>query len=218
MTRYDFRTRLLASGLAALAGYVDAVGFLGTGGFFVSFMSGNSTRLGVGVARSAEFAVAALALIGAFVAGVMIASAITQKAVDRRPGAVMLLVSVSLALSAAIAPLAPPLATFACVAFAMGAENLVFEADGEVRIGLTYMTGTLVKIGQRLSIALAGGDRWGWLPFFLLWLGLIAGGVIGALAYALLGVGSLWIAAGAAALLTPIVHRLAGDRRPVPAR
>lgn len=30
-------------------GYVDAVGFMMTGGFFVSFMSGNSTRLAVGL-------------------------------------------------------------------------------------------------------------------------------------------------------------------------
>ena len=35
--------------LSTLAGYVDATGFLMLGGFFVSFMSGNSTRLGVGL-------------------------------------------------------------------------------------------------------------------------------------------------------------------------
>ena len=35
--------------LAALAGYVDSLGFLQLGGLFVSFMSGNSTRMAVGV-------------------------------------------------------------------------------------------------------------------------------------------------------------------------
>ena len=33
--------------LSALAGYVDAIGFLQLGGYFISFMSGNSTRLAV---------------------------------------------------------------------------------------------------------------------------------------------------------------------------
>ena len=50
MTRYDSRRWFLAACLAALAGYVDAIGFLKLGGLFVSFMSGNSTRLAVGLA------------------------------------------------------------------------------------------------------------------------------------------------------------------------
>ena len=42
-------------------------------------------------------------------------------------------------------------AAIAAMALAMGAENAVFEREGEVHIGLTYMTGTLVKFGQRLA-------------------------------------------------------------------
>ncbi len=30
---------------------------------------------------------------------------------------------------------------------AMGAEDLIFERNGDVTIGVTYMTGTLVKFG-----------------------------------------------------------------------
>lgn len=38
--------RTLAVAAAALAGYVDAVGFLSADRYFVLFMSGNTTRLG----------------------------------------------------------------------------------------------------------------------------------------------------------------------------
>ncbi|MFZ1966902.1 MAG: DUF1275 family protein, partial [Bradyrhizobium sp.] len=41
------RNIALACTLSALAGYVDGIGFIHLGGLFVSFMSGNSTRLGV---------------------------------------------------------------------------------------------------------------------------------------------------------------------------
>ncbi len=82
---------------------------------------------------------------------------------------------------------------------AMGAENAVFQRDGEVSIGVTYMTGTLVKLGQRLAVTIIGGDRWGWVPYLMLWVGLVAGAVAGATLYAILGTGSLWIDVSSAA-------------------
>ncbi|MDB5521663.1 MAG: hypothetical protein JWQ82_1260, partial [Tardiphaga sp.] len=40
----------LAFCLSGLAGYIDTIGFISLGGFFVSFMSGNTTRLGIELA------------------------------------------------------------------------------------------------------------------------------------------------------------------------
>ena len=40
------RQALLAAGLTATAGFVDGLAFIHLGGYFVSFMSGNSTRAG----------------------------------------------------------------------------------------------------------------------------------------------------------------------------
>src|ERR1700733_12591980 len=70
-TMLDSRRNVaLACALSALAGYVDGIGFLHLGGLFVSFMSGNSTRMGVSLAsgdwpKAAE----ALGLIALFVIG-----------------------------------------------------------------------------------------------------------------------------------------------------
>ena len=191
----DRHNQRLASGLAGLAGFVDATGFIATGGFFLSFMSGNSTRLGVGVMTSGGHATLAAALILLFVTGVMAGSLIGRAAA-------------ALALAAALAALGWLMAAFLITAFAMGAENTVFEADGEVRISLTYMTGNLVKVGQRLAGALTGRRRWAFVPFLALWLAMVCGAVAGAALWPLLGLGGLWVAAGAALLLAVLSHRL----------
>src|ERR1700748_3436736 len=65
MIRAAARVKFLATGLAALAGFVDATGFIKLGGFFVSVMSGNNTRLAVGLARQSQPAVIACGLVPA---------------------------------------------------------------------------------------------------------------------------------------------------------
>jgi uncharacterized membrane protein YoaK (UPF0700 family) len=144
VNRYDRRVRTLAAGLSALAGYVDAIGFIKLGGFFVSFMSGNSTRLGVGLAHGSHDAAVAAGLIGSFVIGVIAGSLTGHIAKAYRQPAVLGLVSVVLALAASLNVAGATPFAVAAMAAAMGAENAVFEHDGEVRIGLTYMTGTRV--------------------------------------------------------------------------
>jgi len=201
MTLLDRRAQALATILAALAGYVDAIGFMATGGFFVSFMSGNSTRLGVGVAIGKDAVIVAAALVLAFTAGVVAGALVGSAAGRKRRPAVLLLVAGILALAAAIVEPGTVPGAFLLVAFAMGAENMAFQRNGDVSFGLTYMTGTLVKIGQRVATAITGGDRWAWLPFLALWLALVGGGVAGALTYTRIGTDGLWVAATVAALV-----------------
>lgn len=200
MTRYDRNSRILAAGLSALAGYVDAIGFLKLGGFFVSFMSGNSTRLGVGLAEGSMHAAIAAGLVAGFVTGVVCGTLAGRAAGAHRRMAVLLLVAALLALAAAFGAAGFAGGAVGAMVLAMGAENAVFERDGEVQIGLTYMTGTLVKLGQRLAGALTGGDRRAWRSYLFLWLGLVAGATAGAAIYPHLGLNALWIAAAAAGL------------------
>jgi uncharacterized membrane protein YoaK (UPF0700 family) len=90
----------------------------------------------------------------------------------------------------------------------MGTVNSVFQRDGEVTIGVTYMTGALVKMGQRLTGAFLGGPRWAWLQHFGMCAGLIGGAVLGALAYRWIGIHALWPAVGTAAGLTAVAWRV----------
>ncbi|WAJ28562.1 YoaK family protein [Antarcticirhabdus aurantiaca] len=208
MLRYKRRVWILAASLAALAGYVDAIGFLATGGRFVSFMSGNTTRIGVEAAAASAVALETGGLLLAFVSGVVLGSLLGRvTGIWRRPAA-LLLVSGFLACAAGLDSAGLAYVGLLLAAGAMGAENTVFERDGEVSIGLTYMTGTLVKLGQRLAEALTGGRRAAFLPYLLLWLGLACGALGGAFAYPIVGLSGLWFAALAAAMLAAVAALL----------
>ena len=77
----------LACALSALAGYVDGIGFLHLGGLFVSFMSGNSTRMGVSLAEGQWLSAAeAFGLIALFVIGAAAGSLIVLgRGTNRQP-------------------------------------------------------------------------------------------------------------------------------------
>jgi len=204
MRSYGPNSVALAIGLSALAGYVDAIGFLHLGGFFVSFMSGNSTRLGVALANTNWFnAAIAGGLIGCFVGGVVLAELLARLVGDRwRRAAVLLMQAVMLIAAAALHFESWTKPGVALMAAAMGTENTVFRRNGEVTIGLTYMTGTLVKMGQNICVALTGGPRFGWVSYFTLWFGMLCGAVIGAFIFGLIGLNGLWFAALAAVVFS----------------
>src|ERR1700712_869363 len=200
------RNVALACALSALAGYVDGIGYLHLGGLFVSFMSGNSTRLGVSLAHAHwQTAAEALGLIVLFVMGAAAGSLIVLgRSGHRQP--VVLLVEASLLTIAALAyGFGLPNIAIGAIVLAMGLENAVFQIDGGAGLGLTYVTGALVKVGQLLAAALTGGARWAWTPNLLLWAALVAGSVGGALAYAWVNLGAIWFAAAAALALSGIV-------------
>lgn len=196
--------------LAALAGFVDALAFTSLGGFFASFMSGNTTRLGVGLGSGAGGdALVAGALVMSFVGGVILSSVLVRVAGMRHRSAVMAVVTALLTLAAIVGTVTPGPLVLVLLAAAMGTENGVFNRDGEVTIGLTYMTGSLVKVGQKLAGALMGdSDRWSWVPYLALWLGFLAGVVSGAASHLRWGWHALWLAALVSALLTVALARL----------
>lgn len=205
----------LACALSALAGYVDGVGFIHLGGLFISFMSGNSTRLGVMVAElNWPKALEALKLIALFVFGAGLGSLIGQGRGRHRQWVLLLAEALLLAAGGAAYLGGAPHLTIIAIVIGMGLENAMFQADGGgTGIALTYMTGTLVRIGQLLAAALQSGSRWAWLPYLLLWTAMVSGAAIGTLAYFHLNLAAVWPAAGAAALICAITA-LAAYRKP----
>ncbi|WP_284943678.1 YoaK family protein [Acidisoma cladoniae] len=204
MTRYDRRMQLLAAGLAALAGYVDASGFIASGGFFVSFMSGNSTRMGIGVAQGVVSGALAAGIIAVFICGVVVGALAGQAAGTGRSFVVLALVAVVLGASAAAGALGVVPAAVALMAMAMGLVNNVFER--KVSVGLTYMTGSLVKLGQGIAGSLQGDSHAEWITYLLFWLSFVCGVLLGAVAYPHLGLRGLWGGALVAAVLAQVTR------------
>ena len=200
------RNLALACALSALAGYVDGVGFLHLGGLFVSFMSGNSTRLGVSLAQGHwSDAAEALGLIALFVIGAAAGSLIVFTRALYCQCWVLLAEAALLAAAALLYALGASAVAVAAMVLAMALENAVFQIEGSAGLGLTYITGALVKVGQLAAVALTGGRRWAWLPNLLLWAALVVGAVAGAGAYRWINLSAIWLAAAIALALSGIV-------------
>ena len=134
----------------------------------------------MGLPRASRSALIALFVIGAG-AGSLI---VLGHGVHRQPW-VLLAEAVLLAAGALCLCVRSAERAVAAIVLAMGLENAVFQIKGGAGLGLTYVTGALVKVGQLAAAALRGGARWAWLPNLLLWAALVAGCVCGALGLSL---------------------------------
>src|ERR1700686_3021831 len=127
-TRRNFA---LACALSALAGYVDGIGYLYLGGLFVSFMSGNSTRMGVSLAQGHWLdAAEAFGLIALFVIGAAAGSLIVLGRGAHRQPWVLLVEALLLAAAALCYGFGLSRVAVAAIVLAMGLENAVFQIHG----------------------------------------------------------------------------------------
>ena len=179
MHRYDPARQRLALGLAGLAGLVDATGFVVAGGYFTSFMSGNTTRMGVELVERPALALAPLGLIACFLTGVIGGALIGRRFRGRHKRVMLGLIAALLAGGAALLVTGLPIPFLATSAMAMGLANNVFARDGEVTVGVTYMTGALVRFGQGVAARLAGESLPSTRGYGLLWSALAVGAAAG---------------------------------------
>lgn len=188
--------RALTFLLAATAGGVDAVGFLSFEEVFVSFMSGNTTQLGVAAGLGDTRGAASSALpVVLYVAG-SCAGALVALRARRRAFRAVLLLETLLLVGAATLPGAGNEAApgFALLVLAMGVQNAALNRTPAGNVGVTYVTGTLAKIGRLVAARLGGSREAGREAGGLarLWLCFALGGAVGAFAHARLGFGALW--------------------------
>jgi uncharacterized membrane protein YoaK (UPF0700 family) len=178
--------RQLALGLAltAAAGMIDVVGFIELGGFYTSFMSGNTTQLGAGLAGMDGMVVAlplgliAMFFIGSFLGAYVAGSKFGGTAVL---GLVLSGLALTLALQAAGLPSSQSMLVLAASA---GAQNAILTQNGAARLGATFITGTLFAAGQDLARAVRGQvPPFRWVQQLMVWCALLVGALIGAVAY-----------------------------------
>lgn len=165
--------------LSVLAGMTDAIGFMATGDF-VSFMSGNTTRLAVSLGSAELGPVLRLALvIAAFVLGNALGVIVAARS-GRRHWPLLGVIALLLAVAGMLSEPMQLLALLAAVT-AMGMINAVVEEVNGLPIGLTYVTGALSRFGRGLGRTLLGQQRLGWRVQLVPWSGMFIGAVLGVL-------------------------------------
>ncbi|MCU1395245.1 MAG: hypothetical protein JWM34_3673 [Ilumatobacteraceae bacterium] len=166
----------LAIALAATAGFVDAFIFVRVAPVFVANMSGNLIRLGIATgAVTGHAAEGSLAALGGFFLGVVIATSFVDRHVrrDRVPNAVVLLLLESVLLASLPVIIATASITYSATiepidylvvvigATAMGIQAVALRRVGDVAVSTTYGTGAVVRLGEKVALALRGAERTG---------------------------------------------------------
>lgn len=149
------RQEWLAAGLAMIAGFLDAYGMI-TYKTYLSFMSGNTTQTGYETGQGHFWAAVPSALAIVFFLGGSIAGALlTHSAVRRIRRLVFGMVAFSLALIVGLTRLGflSDGVGIAVISFAMGAMNTALSRVGTESVSLTFVTGTLTRIGVHLALA-----------------------------------------------------------------
>ena len=173
--------------LAALAGVLGATAYIRSAGYFVTFMTGNAQRAVLGYfGDDVKLSISAALLMLCFVAGVVVASVCRRHFWVAHPHGPTVLATFSLFAATTLGIIDDgweevnlDFAPIMLVVFGVGALNTSFVKDGEVSVPLSYVTGTLVKMGQGIERHIAGGNVTDWLGYFLLVVSFVAGAALG---------------------------------------
>jgi uncharacterized membrane protein YoaK (UPF0700 family) len=207
--------------LAVVAGVLGATAYTHSAGYFVTFMTGNAQRAVLGYFRhDVWLSVSAGLLLVCFVAGVVIASVCRRHFWVAHPHGPTVLTTFSLFAATAVDIVTEGIeenfldfAPIMLVVFGVGSLNTSFVKDGEVSVPLSYVTGTLVKMGQGIERHIAGGTAAEWLGYFLLFASFVFGATVGGLISLVVNGTAMLVAASVVCALTTGYTYFHSDRR-----
>ena len=208
-----------AVSLALVAGYVDGYA-LRVFGIYVSFMSGNTTIAGIesGLGHFLTALIPALAIAG-FVAGSFMGNWFVQSEIKHSQRLLFLASAVLIACFVVLNLHAFPRASLSLpiLSVAMGMINPAVSRVGSEPVSLTFVTGTLNKIGNHLALAVRRAkmpDKQGtWDTHFYraalessLWMGFLVGAILSGAASRYFGVVEL-VPASVTLLVFAMINR-----------
>ncbi|RON85735.1 YoaK family protein [Pseudomonas fluorescens] len=200
--RQKWRGRIglaLVASLSVLAGMTDAIGFMASGDF-VSFMSGNTTRLAVAISDGdVGLTLRLIILVVTFVIGNALGIVIGRIG-GRRTLPLLLCIATLLCLAAAW-PYDTQLPALLAAIIAMGMLNAAVEEVNGLPVGLTYVTGALSRFGRGLGRWMLGERRNGWRVQLVPWSGMFIGAILGAVLEQHFGLRALFASGLLAAML-----------------
>ncbi|WP_156687661.1 YoaK family protein [Mycobacterium sp. Marseille-P9652] len=174
--------------LAVVAGVLGAISFTHSQGYFVVFMTGNAQRAVLSYFTHQPWLAASAALLMvSFVTGVVVASVCRRHFWVNHPHGPTVLTTISLLIATGLDVIDEgweenflDFAPILVLAFANGALNTSFVKNGEVSVPLSYVTGTIVKMGQGIERHIAGAGKVDdWLGYFLLLASFMLGAAVG---------------------------------------
>ncbi len=168
--------------LAAIAGWVDAVGFVLLPHVFPSFMSGNNTSLMVELNHGnlGTFIIYASVIL-AFLSGVVIGGIITNSNSQKSKVLAFMVEAMMLWLAMLSVVLHYPVPiTIVLLALSMGIHNFALRKGDKLQIK-TYISGTLVSLGHGISHGICRGEWSNCIFPARYWLSFLIGAGAGAL-------------------------------------
>ncbi|MEY8743857.1 YoaK family protein [Bacillales bacterium AN1005] len=197
---------LLSSALVLIAGFIDAIGYLGLGKVYLSFMSGNSTKLGISLFKG-DYSVWATTgvVVLLFIVGAFIGTLITELSRQYHLTLILSAESILFVIAITWVILLHNDSILFPLAVAMGMQNTMHQMVAHADVGKGFVSGTLFGIGQAIAKAVRGkAPASEWAVLALSWITFVIGAALGALLFTQASLFiSLFVALSALVLLIP---------------
>lgn len=178
------RRTMMALFFSFVSGYVDGLGLFVLGDVFLSFMSGNSTRLGIQLVKGdltqvMKYSSILIAFVGGAFLGDLLVSRIKKERLLVILSAEIVLLTMTMGF---LQYTRATWLTFMPLTIAMGVQNHGQITINETILGKSYVSGQLFALGVAISKAFQGKQYWSQcLLCGLAWIFFILGGSTGAI-------------------------------------